>query len=158
MKGVLVVKPGAKLLYPDFTIQHAGVITSIGGVAGHSHTYMMRDDTGHFLRSHLDQNLSACTAACLLVRTELYRHIGGMNESNLKVPFNDVNLCLRLLALGKYIVYSSQSVLMHYESKSRGLDDNLDSYERFMSEVNDMKESYPTDNLVSLSKPNFKLR
>ena len=159
-----VAAVGAKLLYPDTTIQHAGVITGIGGVAGHSHKFMNNKEPGYFLRAHLDQNLSACTGACLLLKTSKFREVGGMDENNLKVAFNDVDLCLRLLAKGYSIVYSSQSVLYHYESKSRGSDFTEENYERFMNEVNFIKRGNPHlsndkfyNRNLTLEKENFRL-
>lgn len=168
MVGILeqknVAAVGAKLLYPDLTIQHAGVITGIGGVAGHSHKYMLYDDNGYFLRPHLDQNLSACTGACILIKTHLYKQINGMNENELKVAFNDVDLCLRLLQLGYDIIYSAKSILIHYESKSRGYDDTIDTRLRFNSEVQYMKSTFkdlPYDRFynrnLTLTNENFSL-
>ena len=114
---------GAKLLYPDGRIQHAGVILGVGGVAGHAHKYLDRASPGYISRAILAQELSACTAACLLVRRDVYEAVGGLNEVDLTVAFNDVDLCLRIRAAGYSIVYTPFATLYHHESLSRGLED-----------------------------------
>ncbi len=85
---------GVKLYYPDDTIQHAGVIIGIGGVAGHAHKHFKRYDIGYFARLNLVQNFSAVTAACLMIKRSIYDEVGGLNEKELKIAFNDVDLCL----------------------------------------------------------------
>ncbi len=111
---------GAKLLYPDNTIQHAGVIIGIFGVAAHAPKYDFSMEDKHFSRANTIQNLSACTAACLLVKINDFTMIGGFDELNFPINFNDVDLCLRLREKGKLIVYTPYAELYHYESKSRG--------------------------------------
>lgn len=126
---------GAKLLYPDDTIQHAGVIIGIGGVAGHSHKYFHKDDYGFMSRIQIVQNLSAVTAACLMVKKKDFFEVNGFDE-NLRVAFNDVDFCLRIKEyLHKNNVYSPYAELYHYESKSRGVEDTEEKVRRFNSEV-----------------------
>ena len=110
---------GARLWYPNNTIQHAGVILGGGGVADHAHIGL-RDGPGYFARAHLVQDFSAITAACMLVRKDRYLEIGGLNEINLAVAFNDVDFCLRLRARGFRIVWTPHAELYHHESASRG--------------------------------------
>ena len=114
---------GAKLYYPDDTIQHAGVIVGIGGVAGHSHKYFDRYAIGYFSRLHIVQNLSAVTAACLMVKRSLYNDENGLNEEDLQVAFNDVDFCLRLREDGYLNLYTPYVEAYHHESISRGHED-----------------------------------
>ena len=86
----------AQLYYENDTIQHAGVITGLGGVAGHSHKHYNRESYGYFERLSACQQLTAVTAACLIVKRELFEEVGGLNEENLKVAFNDVDFCLKI--------------------------------------------------------------
>jgi GT2 family glycosyltransferase len=112
---------GAKLLYPDGLIQHAGVILGLGGVGNHSQRYVDgRQGTGYFNFPNLIMNYSAVTAACMMVRRELYSAIGGLNEKDLAVAFNDVDFCLRLRREGYLIVFTPYSLVYHHESASRG--------------------------------------
>ena len=158
---------GAKLLYDDDTIQHAGVILGIGGVAGHSHKYLHSESSGYFSRHNTIQNLSACTAACLLVKTELFRTISGLDEEYFKVAFNDIDLCLKIRQAGYLIAYTPYAKLYHYESKSRGLEDTPEKLQRFKSEVELFKlkwaaelrgvDPYYNENL-SLEREDFSLR
>ncbi len=113
---------GAMLYYPDDTIQHAGIITGLGGYAGHSHKYHKRGGSGYMFRLATVQDYSACTAACLLVRTSAYDAIGGLDEA-FTVAFNDVDFCLRLREKGWRIVWTPYAELYHHESKSRGSDE-----------------------------------
>ncbi len=113
---------GAMLYYPDDTIQHAGVITGLGGYAGHSHKYHKRGGSGYMFRLATVQDYSAVTAACLLVRTAVYDAVGGMDEK-FTVAFNDVDFCLRVREAGWRIVWTPYAELYHYESKSRGSDE-----------------------------------
>ena len=111
---------GAQLLYPDGTLQHAGVILGIGGVAGHSHKYQSASEPGHQLRAQLSQNLSAVTGAALMIRRALFQRLGGLDAEQLHVSYNDLDLCLRSMAAGYRNVYCAEAVLVHHESKSRG--------------------------------------
>lgn len=116
---------GAKLLYPDGKIQHAGVVLGIGGVGGHAHKYMNGTNGLHgFDFSRVTRNYSAVTGACLMMRRKLFEEIGGLDEENLSVAFNDVDLCLRLRRAGYLIVYTPYALLYHHESASRGYDVN----------------------------------
>ena len=113
---------GAMLYYPDDTIQHAGIITGLGGYAGHSHKYHRRGSSGYLFRLATVQDFSACTAACLLVRTAAWDAVHGMDEG-FTVAFNDVDLCLRLRQAGWRILWTPYAELYHHESKSRGSDE-----------------------------------
>lgn len=136
-----VAMVGARLWYPNGIVQHAGVILGAGGIAGHAHVGLRRDQPGYFARAHLAQNVSAVTAACALVRREAYMQIGGFDE-NLAVTFNDVDFCLRLRAAGYWIVWSPHAELIHHESASRGLDNSAPKQIRFLSEVDYMKSKW----------------
>ncbi len=133
---------GAKLLYPDRRLQHAGVIIGIGGVAGHSHKYLPASEPGYFSRTMLIQNLSAVTAACVMVRAEVYREVGGLDEKNLAVAFNDTDFCLRLREKDYLIVWTPYAELYHHESISRGLDTHPEKALRFQREVKYMFERW----------------
>lgn len=126
---------GVKLLYPDHTVQHAGVITGIGGVAGHAHKHYPDHYDGYEGRANKVQNLSACTAACLMVRKSVFDQVGGLDEVNLPVAFNDVDLCLKIHDAGYRIVYTPFVKLLHYESISRGAEDTLEKQERAKKEI-----------------------
>lgn len=110
---------GAKLFYPQGAIQHAGVMLGVGGVAGHAHRFFPANDDGYTGRLKLVQNLSAVTAACLLVRRELYEQVGGLNELNLGVAFNDVDFCLRVQQAGYRNLWTPYAELIHHESATR---------------------------------------
>ncbi len=133
---------GAKLYYPDDTIQHAGVILGIGGVAGHSHKYYPKSNNGYFSRLKIVQNLSAVTAACLLIRKEIYEQVGGLDDVNLPVAFNDVDFCLKVKNAGYLNLWTPYATLYHYESKSRGSEDSPDKIERFRKEIVFMKSKW----------------
>ena len=113
---------GAMLYYPDDTVQHAGIITGLGGFAGHSHKYHKAEGSGYMFRMATVQDLSAVTGACLLVRSEVYDAMGGLDEE-FQVAFNDVDFCLRVRQAGWRIVWTPYAKLYHYESKSRGSDE-----------------------------------
>jgi len=114
---------GAKLYYPNDTIQHAGVVLGIGGVAGHSQKYFSRNALGYFGRLHLAHNVSAVTGACLLVRKAVYQQVGGLDEQHLKVSFNDVDLCIKVREAGYRNLFTPYAELYHHESVSRGPND-----------------------------------
>lgn len=116
---------GAKLLYPNGRIQHAGVIIGIGGVAGHSHKHVGNQEGGYFGRPHFVQELSAVTGACLMVRREVFKEVSGFEE-DLPKAFNDIDLCLKIRKLGYKIIYTPYATLYHYESISRGLDNGIE--------------------------------
>jgi GT2 family glycosyltransferase len=130
---------GAKLYYANQRIQHAGVILGLRGVAGHSHKYASRKDPGYFYRLKVLQNLSAVTGACLLVRKTIYEEVGGLDEQNLKIAFNDVDFCLKVREAGYLVVWTPYAELYHFESLSRGFEDNPNKVLRFHSEIECMK-------------------
>ncbi len=133
---------GAKLYYDNETIQHAGVVLGIGGVAGHSHKYFQKEAYGYFSRLKIVQNYSAVTGACLLVRKKLYEEVGGLDEKNLKVAFNDVDFCLKLQERGYRNVWTPYAEAYHHESASRGAEDNPEKVKRFNAEVEYMKKRW----------------
>ncbi len=124
---------GGKLIYPDHTIQHAGVIIGIGGTAGHSHKALDADNGGDLNRLVSTQNYLAVTGACLMVKAALYQELNGLDELDFAVAYNDVDFCLRLVEKGLRNVYTPYAQATHYESKSRGYDTagaNLQRYNR----------------------------
>ncbi len=133
---------GAKLYFPDETIQHAGVILGLGGVAGHSHKYLPRGENGYFSRARVLQNLSAVTGACLLVRRTVYDEVGGLDEVSFEVAFNDVDFCLRVRAAGYDNVWTPFAELYHHESPSRGPEDTPEKRARFDRENAQMKQRW----------------
>lgn len=133
---------GARLLYPDRTVQHAGVILGLGGVAGHSHKHFPADHPGYFFRAILTQELSAVTAACLVVRKETYRAVGGLEERALTVAFNDIDFCIRLKQAGYRNIYASYAELYHHESVTRGAENTPDKRARFQAECDYMKSRW----------------
>ncbi len=136
---------GAKLFYPDNTVQHAGVVLGLGknaettGIAGHIFKGIGAKETGYFTRAALPQNYSAVTAACLLVKKKLFQQVGGFDEENLKVAFNDVDFCLKVRDAGYRNIWTPYAQLYHYESKSRGYENTPEKKLRFQSEVACMK-------------------
>lgn len=132
---------GARLLYNDDTIQHAGVIIGMGGIAGHAFTGVPSDYPGYFARAVIPQNYSAVTAACMLVRRSVFEQVDGLDE-DIKVAFNDVDFCLRVLKEGYLIAYNPYAELYHFESKSRGLEDTPEKVARFKREVDFMTERW----------------
>ncbi len=134
---------GALLLYPDNTIQHAGVIVGLGGVAGHSHKYFPAESLGYYNQLQTINNYSAVTAACLMCRTEVFREVGGFEEE-LQVAFNDVDFCLKLTQKGYRNVCLPHVKLYHFESKSRGYEDTPEKVARFAKEIEYMKDKWNT--------------
>lgn len=133
---------GAKLYYPNDTLQHGGVILGIGGVANHSHKHFSRTHPGYFARLVCTQNYSAVTAACLLIRKEIFDAVEGLDEENLKVAFNDVDFCLKVREAGYRNLWTPYAELYHYESISRGAEDSPEKIARFTREVNFMKSKW----------------
>ncbi len=136
----LAIRPGvgavgARLLYPDGTLQHGGVVLGLGGAAGHSQVGASRDDPGYFGSLRMTREVSAATGACLAVRREAFEAVGGLDEVNLPVAFNDVDLCLRLRAAGWRIIWTPHAELIHHESKSRGSDFTPERVDKFHAEV-----------------------
>ncbi|WP_260428301.1 glycosyltransferase family 2 protein [Burkholderia sp. Bp9031] len=146
MVGVLssagVGAVGAKLLYGDGTVQHAGDTVGPGGCANHLHSGIGKDAPGYADRALVAQDLSAVTAACLLTKKSLYQHVGGLNERNLKVAFNDVDYCLRVRDRGFRVVWTPHALLYHHESVSRGKDEIPAQRRRFRSEVQYMRNRW----------------
>ena len=136
---------GARLLYPDGTIQHAGIFTGIGGGAGHAHRFLTANDPGYFHRARLPQRVSAVTGACMVVAREKFEAVGGFDEQRFPVAFNDVDLCLKLNARGWQSFYEPRATLIHHESKSRGSDRLRVNRERFAGELAALKEVWKTD-------------
>lgn len=136
---------GARLLYPDGTIQHAGVFVGIGGAAGHGHRLQSADDTGYFERARLPQRVSAVTAACLVVSREKFNAVGGFDEHEFRVAFNDVDLCMKLNERGWTSFYEPRATLIHHESKSRGCDRSERNRARFAAELGALKRKWQTD-------------
>ena len=133
---------GARLIYPNDTIQHAGVILGGGGVAAHAHKGLPRANHGYFSRAILVQEVSAVTAACMVVRRNAYLEAGGFDETHLKIAFNDVDFCLRLRQRGYRIVYTPYAELYHAESASRGLEDTVAKNSRFEAEIKYMHDTW----------------
>ena len=133
---------GAKLLYPDGMVQHAGVVLGIGGVAGHVNRYLAGDDSGYCHRASVTQNLSAVTGACLVVRRALYSEVGGLNETHLAVAFNDIDFCLKLRDAGYRNLYTPHALLTHHESMTRGRDDTDEKNRIFQQEYAYMQNTW----------------
>lgn len=133
---------GAKLLYPDDTVQHGGVIVGLGGIAGHSFVGFPRHGRGYFSRACAVQDLSAVTAACMMTKRNAFDAVGGLDET-LAVAFNDIDYCMKVRnQTGMLVVYNPYALLYHYESKSRGLDDDPVKEERFHGEINRFQEKW----------------
>ena len=157
---------GAKLYYPDNTIQHAGCILGIGGIAGNMFTGMPRNRTGYLHKASIQQDLSVVTAACMMVKAEVFYQAGGFTEE-LAVAFNDVDLCLKIRQQNYLVVYNPYVELYHYESKTRGAEDSEEKVRRFQREIEYMRshwidilkkgDPYYNKNL-SLTKWNYSLK
>jgi len=133
---------GAMLYYGNDMVQHAGVVLGIGGVAGHSHKFFHKESFGYHNRLKIVQNYSAVTGACLVVEKKLYEDVGGLNEVDLKVAFNDVDFCLRLLEKGYRNLWTPYAELYHHESISRGAEDTPTKRARFTKEVKYMQDRW----------------
>jgi GT2 family glycosyltransferase len=157
---------GAKLLYSDGRIQHAGVVLGYGGGAGHAHKYFPRYHMGYLNRLGATGNYSAVTAACLLVKKHDYLAVNGLDEVAFKVEFNDVDFCLKVLGLGRRNIYCAEAELFHYESISRGFDDTREKKNRSDGELAALKERWgkyiqgdPAYNLnLTLRRENFSIK
>jgi GT2 family glycosyltransferase len=139
---------GAQLLYPDGRIQHAGVVIGVGNAAGHAHRFVQPQEEGYFRRHMLPQFTSAVTGACLVVDRERFLAVGGLDERNFAVAYNDVDLCLRLNQSGWQSLYEPRAVLIHHESVSRGLDLDPVGAARFAGELAALKRIWKTDEIV----------
>ena len=133
---------GAKLLYNDHTVQHAGVLVGAGGLADHVFKGIHEDDPGYMGRAISSQDVSAVTAACLLVKRSVYEEVGGLEEE-FQVAFNDVDFCLKVRKAGYLIVYDADVKLFHYESKSRGYEDTPEKEARFEAEKKKFQAKWP---------------
>ncbi|HBP41104.1 MAG TPA: glycosyl transferase family 2 [Halomonas sp.] len=133
---------GAKLYYPNGMLQHGGVILGLGDVAGHAHRFFPRESDGYTGRLKLVQNLSAVTAACLLVRKNVFNNVGGLNEQHLSVAYNDVDFCIKVREAGYRNLWSPFAELYHHESISRGADDTPTKRARWLSEVAYMRRTW----------------
>ena len=138
---------GARLLYPDGRIQHAGVVIGVGNAAGHAHRFLRPEDEGYFHRHNLPQFTTAVTGACLVVERNKFLGAGGLNEQNFSVAFNDVDLCLRLNQHGWQSFYEPRATLIHHESVSRGLDQDPVGAARFAAELAALKLIWKTDEI-----------
>ena len=136
-----VAAVGVKLYYPDDTIQHAGVVLGLGGIAGHIMCRASREDPGYFGRMISVQEISAVTAACMMVKKSEFDSVKGFDET-FQVAFNDIDLCMKFRAAGKKIVFTPYAELYHYESKSRGLEDTPEKQFRFDKEVKRFQEKW----------------
>ncbi|WP_076072705.1 glycosyltransferase family 2 protein [Sphingomonas montana] len=136
---------GARLLYPDGRIQHAGVVLGVGGGAAHAHRLLHPQDDGYFHRHSLPQFVSAVTAACLVVRRDRFMAVGGLDEVNFAVAFNDVDLCMRLNQRGWQSLYEPRATLFHHESVSRGFDRDPAGAARLAGELQALKAAWGTD-------------
>lgn len=157
---------GVKLLYPDHTIQHAGCVVGMGGIAGHMFTDMPAQRSGYLHKASILQDMSAVTAACMMMKKSVFEQAGGFTEE-LAVAFNDVDLCLKVNQGGHLVVYDPYVQLFHMESKSRGTEDSKEKVARFQREIEYMRshwieilkkgDPYYNKNL-SLTKWNYSLR
>ena len=148
---------GAKLIYPDNEIQHAGVIMGINGSAGHSHKGHPADAVGDMYRLVTTQDFMAVTGACLMTKTALYREMGGLDEEKFAVAYNDVDYCLKLWQKGLLNVYTPLAQAIHYESRSRGLDTLSENAKRYEREKANFYEKYQPyiDNYDPYYNPHF---
>lgn len=157
---------GCRLIYPDNTIQHAGVVIGIGGIAANIFTNLPAARSGYMHRASTQVDYSAVTAACMMISKSLFEKIGGFEEK-LTVAFNDIDLCLRVREENYLVVYDAYVEMIHYESKTRGSEDTEEKVRRFQSEIEYMRtrwidilkngDPYYNPNLT-LSKWNFSLR
>ena len=159
---------GAKLLFSDNTIQHAGVILGLGAArtAGHAFYGLPNSEYGYMLRQLAPQDYSAVTAACMMVKKSVFEKVGGFSE-DLAVAFNDVDFCLKLRKEGYLVYYNPYAMLYHYESKTRGLEDDPEKKARFDKECEIFKNRWkdvlakgdPYYNInFTLDKSDFSLR
>ena len=134
---------GACLWYPDDTLQHGGVVLGLGGVASHAHKGLRRGESGYMARATAVQEFSAVTGACLVVRRAVYEEVGGLNETDLKVAFNDVDFCIRVAAAGYRNIWTPYAELYHHESATRGTDVKPEQKARFEGEIAYMMRRWP---------------
>jgi GT2 family glycosyltransferase len=135
---------GARLLYDDGSLQHAGITVGLGEAAGHAHRFQPREAAGYFARSHAAHYVSAVTAACLVVEKSKFLAVDGLDERDFAVAFNDVDLCLKLQQAGWRNVYTPHATLLHHESKSRGKDVSPQHIDRYRSELGALQQRWGT--------------
>jgi glycosyltransferase involved in cell wall biosynthesis len=135
---------GAKLLYPDDTVQHAGIFLGLGadGIAGTPHRGLPRSHYGHFGRAAVLQDFSAVTAACMVMRRDVFEAVGGFDEQHLPVSYNDIDLCLRVIETGRRVLWTPHAELYHHESATRGSDLKPEHRERFLREAEYMRRRW----------------
>jgi GT2 family glycosyltransferase len=143
---------GATLLFDDGTIQHAGVMLGIGGVAGHAHKYFDAQAEGYQKRLQFAHNVSAVTAATLVIRRSVFLEVGGFDAETFAVNYNDVDLCLRLLMAGYRNLFCPEAVLVHHESKSRGAPTEKAAFQQWQRERKAMQSRW--GNLLE-ADPNY---
>ena len=157
---------GARLLYNDDTIQHAGVVIGFGGVAGHTFIGLSEVENSYFHRALTLQDYSAVTAAALITKKSVFEEVGGFSE-DLAVAFNDIDFCMKVRAKNYLVVYNPYALFYHYESKSRGLEDSPEKIERFNRETAIFMKRWPEilakgdpyyNPNLTLRKSNFALR
>jgi GT2 family glycosyltransferase len=136
---------GARLLYPDRTIQHAGVVVGMGNAAGHAHRGLPANAPGYFAHGLIARRATAVTGACLIVRRDRFEAVGGLDEAGLGIAYNDVDLCLKLRRAGYDNYYVPSAVLIHHESKSRGLDMAPEHIERYRRELAVLQARWETE-------------
>ncbi|WP_174298216.1 glycosyltransferase family 2 protein, partial [Sphingomonas bacterium] len=139
---------GAKLLYEDGSIQHAGVVMGLGNAAGHAHRGLRAGDPGYFAQAHAAHYASAVTGACLVVEKAKFDAVGGFDAEGLQIAYNDVDLCLKLGRAGWRNVYAPQATLFHLESKSRGADLSSAHIDRYMRELEVLQTRWGTTTVV----------
>jgi len=139
---------GAKLLFPDMTIQHAGVIVGLWGCAGHGHKHFKRADKGYMNRLNVVQNYSAVTAACMAVRKTVFNEVKGFNEKDLSVSFNDVDFCLKVQTEGYRNLWTPYAEMIHHESISRGPENTPEKKVREANEIAYMRKTWHLDSQV----------
>jgi glycosyltransferase involved in cell wall biosynthesis len=133
---------GARLWYPNQTLQHGGVIIGLGGVAGHSHKHISHKNAGYFGRACLQQSFSAVTGACMVIQRQLYLDVGGLNQDQLTIAFNDIDFCLKLREKGLRNIWTPYAELYHHESRSRGYEDTRGKRDRFQKECSYMEKKW----------------
>jgi glycosyltransferase involved in cell wall biosynthesis len=156
---------GARLWYPDGTLQHGGVVLGLGGVAGHAFPHIPRGHPGYFNRAMLQQNCSAVTGACMVVRKSVFEELKGFDEVNLGVTFNDIDFCLRLTQRGYRVVWTPYANLIHHESASRGHQRTREEQEEFERAVDYMQTTWGAELMhdpfynpnLSLNPPGFEI-
>lgn len=139
---------GPKLLYPDGTIQHAGVVVGMGGAAGHAHRGQCENAPGYFAQTHVAREATAVTAACMVLAREKYLAVGGLDARNLAVAYNDVDLCMKLRAKSWRNYYIPQARLIHHESKSRGSDFSPSQRDRYLRELAVLQHRWNTTEFI----------